>query len=301
MKFSKLIEKYFGIILISGMILGVLEPVTFEVPKFVPKFLLMLMMFSLFLKIDALEIIEKIKNYRLMISIALVYMVLVPLLFYFPIHFIDYNLAIGILLLSAMPAGISSPALTDILKGNISLAMSITIVTQLAAPFTIPVLFWIIGSRGIEINKLLIFKDIMIIVFVPLFLSQVIKKYFSDIINRNLHLFTSSNIIILFIFVYITISSQSEIILQNPLSLVWKLIILYIVFFILHVIGYLFSYKANKETKIATSVASAYMNNGLAIVLAAAYFDPEIVVLMVLSEIPWVSLLQPFKRILRYL
>jgi predicted Na+-dependent transporter len=301
MKFSKFIEKYFWAVLLSGMIIGVWQPVPFEVPKFIPKFLLILMMFFLFLKIDAIEILEKIKNYKLMITIAIIYMFLVPLLFFFPIHFIDYNLALGILLLTAMPAGISSPALTDILKGNIPLAMSIAIVTQLAAPFTIPVLFWVIGSKGLEINELLVFRDTIIIVFMPMLLSQVIKKYFPTAIDKSQHLFTSANILILLLFVYITISSQSELILQNPLRLVWKTSILYTVFILLHLIGYLVSYKANKESKIATSVTSAYMNNGLAIVLASTYFGPDIVVLMVLSEIPWITLLAPFKRILGHL
>ena len=299
--FSKLIEKYFWVFLISGMIIGVWQPVPFDVPKFVPKFLLVLMMFFLFLKIDALEILDRIKNYKLMIFIAFIYMFLVPLLFFIPIHYLDHKLALGILLLTAMPAGISSPALTDILKGNISFAMSITIVTQLAAPVTIPLLFWLIGSGGLEINKLLIFRDIIIIVFLPLVLSQVTKKYVPAFVKRGLHLLTSANIFLLFIFVYITISSQSSTILQNPLSLVWKTATLYLVFIILHAIGYIVSYKGNKENKVATSVTSAYMNNGLAIVLASAYFGPDIVVLMVLSEIPWITLLAPFKRILTYL
>jgi hypothetical protein len=39
------------------------------------------------------------------------------------------------------------------------------------------------------------------------------------------------------------------------------------------------------------------MNNGLAIVLASTYFGPGILVLMVLSEIPWNTLIAPFRRI----
>jgi len=40
------------------------------------------------------------------------------------------------------------------------------------------------------------------------------------------------------------------------------------------------------------------MNNGMAIVLAASYFKPEILVLMVLSELPWNTLLAPFKKVI---
>jgi BASS family bile acid:Na+ symporter len=297
MKLSILIEKYFWVFLISGIVLGLWQPLTFKIPAYLPQLLLGMMLFLVFLKIDALEILEKISNYKLMIFIAIVYMLVVPLLFFSVTTVFSKELAIGILLLTAMPAGVSTPALTDILKGNISLAMSIVIVTQMIAPFTVPLLFWIVGTTGLEINKLQVFKDIAVLVFVPLILSQVIKRYFPVTINKNLHLVTSSNIILLFAFVYVAISSQSEIILDNPVRLIWKTVILYLVFILLHGIGYLICCKENKENRIALAVTSAYMNNGLAIVLAATYFGPEILVLMVLSEIPWNTLIAPFRRI----
>ena len=297
MKISILIEKYFWAFLISGIVLGLWQPLTFKIPGYLPQLLLGMMLFLVFMKIDALEILEKISNYRLMIFIAAVYMLVIPLLFFSVTTIFSKELAIGLLLLTAMPAGVSTPALTDILKGNISLAMSIVIVTQMIAPFTVPLLFWIVGITGLEINKLQVFKDIAVLVFVPLILSQVIKRFFPVTINKNLHLITSSNIILLFAFVYIVISNQSDMLLDNPISLIWKIVVLYLVFILLHVIGYLIQYKENKENKIALAVTSAYMNNGLAIVLASTYFGPEILVLMVLSEIPWNTLIAPFRRI----
>jgi len=299
MKITAFIEKYFWAFLIAGIIIGLWQPVPFEIPGFLPEVLLGMMLFLVFLKIDALEVLEKIRNFKLMIFIASVYMIIIPLLFFFPVKLFDNELAIGILLLTAMPAGVSSPALTDILKGNISLAMSIAIVTQLVAPFTVPLLFWLVDSNGLEINKLLVFKDIAILIFLPMILSQVLKKYFPGVINKSQHIITSANIVLLFTFVYIALSSQRDVILENPVSLIWKTAVLYLVFILLHAIGYLICYKESKDNKIALAVTAAYMNNGLAIVLASTYFGPEILVLMVLSEIPWNTLLGPFKRIVR--
>lgn len=301
MKTSLFIEKYFWIFLLAGIIFGLYQPLPFEAPKYLTKVLLGLMLFFVFLKIDVVEIIENMRDYKLMIYVALIYMIIIPLLFFLTVSIFDKRLALGILLLTAMPAGVSTPALTDILKGNISLSMSLAVVTQLIAPFTVPLLFWIIGTKGLEIDKLLLFRDIAILVFLPLILAQVSKRYFTAAVNRNQHLFTSANIILLFLFVYVAISSQSNIILDNPVSIVWKTAIIYLVFILLHAAGYIVCYKKSKEDKIALSVTAAYMNNGLAIVLAAAYFTPDILVLMVISEIPWNTLLGPFKRILRHL
>jgi len=301
MKIYQIIEKYFWIFLIAGILLGLWQPIAFTAPKYLPKILLGMMLFFVFLKIDALEVIENLKDYKLMIYVALTYMIIIPVLFFFLADIFDRQLALGILLLTAMPAGVSTPALTDILKGNISLAMSIALVTQIIAPFSVPFLFWIIGTKGLDINKLLLFRDIAVMVFIPLIVAQLIKNFFPAAIKKSQHLFTSANVLLLFIFVYVAISSQRNIILEHPVKLIWKTALLYLVFIILHAVGYLMGYRESKENKIAMSVTAAYMNNGLAIVLASTYFGADILVLMVLSEIPWNTLLAPFKRIVRYL
>ncbi len=301
MKITGLIEKHFWLVLVAGILLGLWCPVPFKVPPVLPKILLGMMLFLAFLKIDALEVLEKLKNFRLMIYIASVYLLAIPLVFYFSARIFDAELAVGILLLTAMPAGVSAPVLTDIARGNISLSMSLTIVSQLLAPFTVPLLFWIVDVNSLTISKLLILKDISILVFVPMLISQVFKRYLPLTIKKTQHLFTSANVFLLFSFVYIAISSQRNVILENPAGLIWKIAILYLVFILLHVIGYMICPNENKENRIAIAIGAAYMNNGMAIVLAVSYFRPEILVLMVLSEIPWNTLLAPFKKVVRLL
>jgi predicted Na+-dependent transporter len=298
MKISGLIEKHFWLILMAGILLGLWSPVPFNAPQVLPKILLGMMLFLAFLKIDALEVLENMKNFRLMIYIAFIYMLVIPLVFYFSTRVFNADFAVGILLLTAMPAGVSTPVLTDIAKGNISLSMSLVIVSQFVAPFTVPLLFWLVDINSLTINKLLILKDIAILVFLPLIVSQIVKRLLPLTIEKTQHLFTSANVFLLFSFVYIAISSQRNVILENPTGLIWKIAVLYLVFILLHIIGYMISYKETMENRIAVAIGAAYMNNGMAIVLAASYFKPEILVLMVLSELPWNTLLAPFKKVL---
>jgi predicted Na+-dependent transporter len=117
MRISRFIEKHFWLILIAGILMGLWSPVPFKAPPFLPKVLLGMMLFLAFLKIDALEVLENIRNFRLMIYIAFVYMLAIPLVFFFSTRIFNTELAVGILLLTAMPAGVSTPVLTDIAKG----------------------------------------------------------------------------------------------------------------------------------------------------------------------------------------
>jgi BASS family bile acid:Na+ symporter len=298
MKISNFVERHFWLFLVAGIVLGIWNPIHLKASPFIPKVLLGLMLFLVFLKIDAIEIIENIRNYRLMMYISIMYMIIIPLFFFFSVNFIDHELATGILLLTAMPAGVSTPALTDILKGNVPLSMSMAIVSQLLAPFTVPFLFWLIDLKGLEINEWLILRDISILVFVPMIFSQLIKRYFPATIRRGQHLFTSGNVLVLFAFVLVTIASQREVLLSDPVSLIRNVAILYFIFILLHIGGYLILLKDRKENRIAVAIGAAYMNNGMAIVLAASYFKPEVLVLMVLSELPWNTLLAPFKKLI---
>ena len=227
-------------------------------------------------------------------------MIIIPIFFFFSISIFNPDLAIGILLLTAMPAGVSTPALTDIVKGNVTLSMSLAIVSQMISPFTVPLLFWLINLHSQSVDKLMMLKDMAIIVFLPMIISQLIKKYFPLTIKKTQHLFTSLNVLLLFTFVYLAISSQRDYILENPVGMVWKIAVLYMVFILLHIIGYMICFKQKKENRIAVAIGAAYMNNGMAIVLAASYFKPEVLVLMVLSELPWNTLLAPFKRVISH-
>jgi len=301
MNSTKFFERYFWIILLAGLILGLIySPYNSFIMKLL-KPLLMVMLFLIFLKTDLFQILKEITNIKLLLFLVSMYMVIIPLIFFLGINIFNRELAIGMLLLTAMPAGVSSPTLTDIVKGNTSLSLSITIFTSLAAPFTVPFLFRFVNLQTMSLNIYEIFKDLIILVFVPLIISQILKKVFPGKINNIKHLFTPVNIIILFIIVYASIGSQRNLILDNFVDIIWKIGFLYLVFILLHIIGYLIAFKQNKENKIAISIWATYVNNGMAIVLAALYFEPAILVLMVLSEIPWNTLLGPFRRVLKYI
>ena len=82
-----------------------------------------------------------------MLYLVCAYMIIIPLLFFFTINHFNQKLAVGILLLTAMPAAVAAPALTDILKGNTALAASITIITSIIAPFSIPIIFGMLKTR----------------------------------------------------------------------------------------------------------------------------------------------------------
>lgn len=278
--------------------MGLIYPVYNDFLMSLLKPFLMVMLLLVFLKTDVVLILKKIQKYRLMAFIVFLNMIVVPVLFFLIINFFNHNLAIGILLLTSMPAAVASPALTDIVKGNTALSTSIVITTSIIAPLTVPVLFWLVQFDNIFVNPWWLFKDLVVILILPVIGSQVIKKYLSLFVAKKVHIFTSINIIILSLMVYAVMGSQRNVIVSEPIKILWQIGFLYLVFILLHVFGFFMGFTEDKKGKIAITIGSAYMNNGMAIVLAALYFEPSILILMVLSELPWNTLLIPFRKVI---
>ncbi len=235
MKVIEFIENYFWVILIAGIVSGLSYPIYSDLLMSLLKPLLMLMLFFVFLKTDLIHIIKQIKNYRLMTYLVGLYMIIIPVILFLTINIFNRELAIGILLLTAMPAAISAATLTDIVKGNIALSSSITIITSMIAPFTIPLLFKFINHASLSINTWGIFTDVAMLVFLPLLLSQILKKIIPEAINRAKNKITSVNILIMFIMIFAAMGSQRDMILENYISLFWQIGILYIIFILLHI------------------------------------------------------------------
>ena len=301
MRLIHFIESYFWVFLLAGIILGLSYPVYNDFLMSLLKPLLMLMLMLVFLKTDFIRIIKQIRDYRLMTYLACTFMLIIPLILFSAINLFSHELAIGILLLTAMPAGVSTPSLTDIVRGNIALSSGIAILTSMMAPFTVPLLFRLVNHDTLEMNSLAMFTDLAVLIFVPLAVSQLLKKLFPAIVERIKSGFTAVNIIIIFIMVYAAMGSQRGLITGDPVSILWKISFLYVVYILLHAAGYFMAPGQDRQSRIAITISSAYRNNGMAIVLAAIYFEPSVLVLMVLSEFPWNTLLAPFRKVMQYL
>ncbi len=238
MKLHVIIEKYFWVFFIAGLVLGLIIPVYNDFLMTLLKPFLMLMLFLVFLKTDVGQVFKKIRNYKQMTFLALSFMIVLPLLFYFVFRIFDQKFAVGMLLLISMPAAVASPALTDIVKGNTALSTSIVIITSIIAPFTVPFLFWLIQYQDLSVSPWWLLKDLAMIIIIPVLASQAVKKYSTQFVTKKAHILTSVNIIILSLMVYIAMGSQRDVILGDFTGILWHTFLLYVVFILLHFIGH---------------------------------------------------------------
>lgn len=293
MVFLKSIERYFGVFLSIGVLGGFLFPSYFQNLDSYVVYVVMAIMGLLFLKVDVVDVLTHIRNPFFMLYINVINLIILPLATYFILKpFVSTELLLGLLLLASLPTGVSSAAFTDIMKGRTSLTLTIVLTSNLLATVTIPLVFWIAAKTDIQLDHWALFISLAKIIFVPFVIAKVCKRIIFPKIAMQLQDYYNTIILVLLSFMMmITISTQADYITQNFSDLLRELGILFAIFFVFQFVGYFSAFWHKKGEKLAVSNGSMIMNNILGIVLALAFFDSSVVNLLILSFIPWSSMI----------
>ncbi len=283
---SPIIERYYYLLFAFGMVFGWLMP---QAAGFLSLYILQMILAVLFLtmlKIDMKEIFTNLKDVKAIAYSSLLKLILIPIFFFYAATlFLPIEYALAVLLLASMPAGMSIAAYAGIMKGNASLALSLTMITSLIAPFTIPSIFYFLTGSVIRISAFDMFASLAEIIFLPLVLSMAARKFARAQIEKSKKHFGSVSILI----VTAIIAGSIAKVAGKPIDLnsLW-IVILFLFLFsgALHAIGYFSMPKADKGKKITLSLAVAYMNSTLAIVIASAFFSPETLLAVILYMFP---------------
>ncbi|MFC1770716.1 bile acid:sodium symporter [Candidatus Margulisiibacteriota bacterium] len=291
---QKTIDKFFWFFIAAGVTGGFLFSGFFQQFECYVFYILMLMMGLLFLKIDILDIVTHIKKPQILLFIAFINLLLVPTIIYFIFRgFVDQDTLLGLVLISSLPAGIPSAVMTDIMRGRTPLSLMIIIVTNLLAAFTIPFIFWLWLKAEIELSYMSLFLDMVKLIAIPLILAKLLKKLLlKDHIIAKVQDYGNWIMLgLISLLMMISISFQAEYIIQNISELLKTLGILYLAFFLFQMIGYLSIIWRKKGGRAAVSNSNVVVNNFLGILLALAFFPPKVVTIVILSFIPWSTLI----------
>ncbi len=295
----KFIEKYFWLIFSAGFVVGLFVPSLGKAIEGILIPLLMVVLFLTFLKVEVGGIWEYIKRPGFVGYIVFVYLFVIPAVVYLLLQWLDPRIAIGFLLLTAMPPGVVSASFTDIAKGNIALSLAVTVVGYFTAPLSVVALFFFLTGTSFSLDLWNFFQILVVMIVVPFVAAQIVRSKWRTVVRKTKKYYSAVNILLIAAIIYIVPALQSEKILAHPESVVRDVMWLYVLFIILHIIGYFMVWWRPKRDRIAVSVTKTYMNNSLAIVLAITFFDPSIALLVILSEVPFVTLLSGFRFVMR--
>lgn len=296
---SKFLEKNSSIILVFSVFLGIFFPYFSFLQKYITYFL-MIILFVTFIKVDFNSIKIYLKKPILIFFIIFLNSIITPIFIYLIYKALGFNYIIlsSIMLISLVPTGVAASSMTELSNGNTLLSVLITIITHFLAPFLIPIFFYILFRKVVELNYSEVFITIIRLIFIPLIISLPFKRFFKKI---TILLSNNSKIIIL-IFIFLLslsiVSINAKYIRENPLEVLKYIILLYSVYLIFQISNFYIPFFLKIPDRIAISNSKTFNNIAIASVLALKFLDPKSSLIVVLGQIPWVTMLIPLTLIL---
>lgn len=247
---------------------------------------LFVMLYPMMLDLRVGDLRREIRNPRMLLTALLINFVLSPLLIFglTRIFISDSSpmLLIGLILFGTVPGGAMVPAFTGMLRGNVSLSVTVTALSLLLSIAAVP--FWagLLVGRSIQVPPLLIAKYLAVIIALPMLLGFLTRRWITT--NKGDQYFqhikdelqSLSGIGLLFL-VFAMFGSSGRLVLDDP-ELIPSIMLPGVCFVIMSLmlsvlLGKLMG--ASKRDAIALTMSTAVKNNAIAIALAASAFGPE--------------------------
>lgn len=303
MKIRKFLEGHFGIISAVGAVLalavgpflqGEMWDLVFKWYLIVG--LVFMLLLSL-LKTDLKAVFKCFQRLRWISSLSIVKLFIAPFIIFLFSFAVPAEYRIAMILLAATPAAMATPGLLSLLKGDINMGMVVSVLTNLMAPFTIPlILLYTVGAE-VEFNVLSMFTFLLIVVVIPFVIGYLLEEFVPQFVDRIQPSIGSILTIHIFFFNFAAIAPHADVIWADfglALQVLFFTILLSVLF---HVLGLLVSLGSKPKMIVTSLVVMAYFNTGLAIVVANQYFDPTTVLMTVVYEFPWTLGLIPLQMI----
>jgi BASS family bile acid:Na+ symporter len=247
--------------------------------------------FSLGLSLTMKQIIDPLKNARMVILALLANFVLVPALAYALalIFNLEDSLFIGLILLSTAAGAPFLPKLVDVAKGNIAfsvgLMVMLMVVTIIYLPLVLPLLL-----GDVEVNPWDIAQSLIIMMLIPLAVGLFIKARYEDAASKMQPTFgMAANIALITLTVLGLVLNFS-----GMIALVGTFGILAGIIFILAalIIGYLLG-GSDRGDKSVLGLGTAQRNISAALVVGAQNFSVDVITYLMVIAILGLILLMP--------
>jgi predicted Na+-dependent transporter len=280
------------LVVLLGIVLGLLFPQTFAPLNEYTTQLLILVFFFSSLRLSLDEIINYGKDWRLLFVTAFFMLILMPFALYLPVRVFDYEWSVALLIMGAMPTGMTIALVAEFFGGKTSLALVITAVTSLLAPITVPIVTKIALGQAVPIPMLQMFWSLFLTIVIPFVLAMVLKKRVPKRIEAHDALWRNISVLAFGLLIMgITASTSSG----QPVTFSWldATVLAFVMPWLAVLIwaAYHITPWRRPSERMTVALCMLYLNNTLALYVADKFFrdlnatPKQIMLLMVVNAL----------------
>lgn len=263
--------------------------------------LLIVVFFTSSLRLSLQELTSYLRDWRMLLIATAFMLVVIPLALFMPAKYLAPDWALPLLIMGAMPTGMTIALIADYFGGKTALALLVTATTSLIAPLTIPLIFKIAIGAVVPIPVLSMFWSLFITIVLPLIIALLVKEAAPKLVKRHDHLFREISVLAFGILITgITANSarDTSLVLHGKDVLILAGIVLWLG--ALTWVSYDLVRWRTAPERVTIALCMVYLNNTLALFVADKFFAdkgilPKLLILLVIVNV----LLPPIKWIAR--
>lgn len=298
--FNRLVGSYLFVVVLA-LVVGLLFPQHVSVLTQYTTVFLQIIFFLSSLKLDPKVVLKEGRDVRLIFLANTFKLLVLPAVVYLVAIRFFPTMAVPLLLLAAMPSGMTTPLLVEVVGGKQGLALVLAITSSLIAPLTIPLVIGYFAGTAVTVNAFEMFLKLVYVIVIPFVIAQVVRRFFHRRLSATYFTYKPISIVILGMLIAGAVAKQASVILTRvDVSMLILLFVLFLFVALLLFVGYVMAYWRDCSDRLTVAISTAFMNFSLAIFLANAFFpDPNVLLASVLVIFPWTMMLLPFKHLVR--
>ncbi|MFO0764749.1 MAG: bile acid:sodium symporter [Patescibacteria group bacterium] len=184
-KFKRLLTENQVLVILLGVILGIALPSQLKFINAYSTQLLILVFFFSSLRLSLTEVVGYAKDWRMTVLASLYMLVIMPFTLFFASQFLPREWSVALLVLGAMPTGTTIALMAEFFGGKTSLALVITTMTSLLAPFTIPLVAKVAIGTTVNIDVVRMFFSLFLTIVAPFILGVLVQKAIPKTIKKH--------------------------------------------------------------------------------------------------------------------
>ena len=240
------------------------------------------------------QIVEPLKDIRLVVFSLIANFILVPLFVYgiTMVLPLSEGYKTGLILLSIAAGAPFLPKLADIAKSNVAFSIGLMLLLMVVTIFYLPLVLPYL-LKGAEVSSWEIAKSLIITMLTPLIIALMIRAYAEKIAKVLKNIFEKlTNLALLLLTISLVILNAKHLISMFGMPLIAILLLLTGSM----IIGYFLSGK-DKSIKVVSALGTGQRNIAAAFLVATQNFkDPEVIILLVAVAIFGLFIMLPYAK-----
>ncbi len=293
----RFIQRYFGMLLLLSCLIGLMVPSTGKSTPLIIMLSLAFIIFCSFFQIN-FSPDSLFSDFAISLKFWALRYVILPATVYFTFKWISNFYATVLLLSFLLPAAVSSPSFTVIFGGKPDLSLKILVYSSFMAVITIPYLMTLFLGSSVELETGKMLLTLVYTIVLPFILHLPLRKIktIRDFSGRYNALFTLIGLSTIFI---VATARNRPAILGNP-----ELVGLYAIFALalysgMYLSGYFLFPSQPAPIRKTLSISSGANNIGLGVTITALFFPGEMNIFFIVSQLAWVVVLIPLRKLMR--